>query len=49
MIHLIVRLERNGSGRTGEPNQTDSANLNLWVECVKMLQIKNGEMEVFNI
>lgn len=46
---LIVRLERNGSGRTGEPNQTDSANLNLWVECVKMLQIKNGEMEVFNI
>lgn len=49
---LIVRLERSGGGRTGEPAQTGAgteANLNLWVECVKLLQIKNGEMEVFNI
>ena len=46
---LIVRLERNGSGRDGEAVQATQANLNLWVECVKVLQVKNGEMEVFNI
>jgi len=49
---LIVRLERKGSGRANEQSQTGAgteANLNMWVECVKVLQIKNGEMEVFEI
>ena len=46
---IKVSLGRNGTGRDGEAVQATQANLNLWVECVKVLQVKNGEMEVFNI
>lgn len=48
---MVVRIERSETGRNGEVagNANQEANLNMWVECVKMLEIKNGNMEVFEI
>jgi len=47
---LIVRIERSGSGRTNEQaNLITAVDCNIWVECVKMMSIQNGECDVFEI
>lgn len=48
---MVVRVERSHSGRNGEQsaNADQVADCNLWVECVKMVEIKNGNIEVFEI
>lgn len=48
---MVVRIERSHSGRNGEQsaNADQVADCNLWVECVKMVEIKNGNIEVFEI
>lgn len=48
---MVLRVGRSGTGKQGEPT-TDydkSCDLNIWVECVKMADISNGDIEVFGI
>ena len=51
---MVLRLTRNsGSGGTDEPTNTAETkapcNLNIWVECVRALVLRNGVVDTINI